>query len=54
MRYDVQYDLKKLPLVVRNKIVDTVKRSGQYYKLENQIIDVNIKTSLLISDILRG
>ena len=48
MRYDVQIDLKKLPLIKRNKIVDIVKRSRSYYKLENQVIDVDFKTAQII------
>lgn len=45
MRYEVAIDLKKVPLVKRNKIVDIVKRSGSYYKLESQIIEVDFRTA---------
>lgn len=52
MRYEVQIDLKKLPLFKRNNIVDAVKRSGDYYQLENQVISMTIKTLKKITEVI--
>lgn len=48
MLYTVAIDLKKLSLIKRNKIIDIVKSSSNYYKLENQIIEVDWKTAKVI------
>ena len=45
MRYEVQIDLKKLALQKRNLIMNIVKNSNCYYKLENQVLDVDFNTA---------
>lgn len=43
--YAVQIDLKKIALRQRNLIMSIVKRSKSYYKLENQVLDVDFNTA---------
>lgn len=43
--YAVQIDLKKIALRQRNLIMSVVKRSKSYYKLENQVLDVDFNTA---------
>ena len=52
-KYEVSIDLKKLPLTIRNKIVDFIKGSRQYYHLENQVIEIDFKTSQKLFDYLK-
>ena len=42
-KYGVSIDLKKLPLVRRNKYVDVIKRLRIYYSLEAQVISFDEK-----------
>lgn len=48
MLYNVSIDLKKLSISKRNKIMEIVKKLHVYYKLENQIVDVDWKTAKII------
>lgn len=45
---DVAIDLKKLPLGTRNKIMGIVKKCNTYYKLDNQVLEVDFKTATKI------
>jgi hypothetical protein len=44
MLFEVSIDLKKLPLVQRNKVVDLVRATRAYYTLENQVISSDLNT----------
>ena len=48
MNYSVSIDIKQLPIQQRNKIVDLVKKTRAYYKLENQIISMDFKTAYVV------
>lgn len=52
MRYDVQIDLAKLPLQTRNFIINAVKKTRSYYKLENQVLDIDFNTASKIFKLL--
>ena len=52
MKYEVAFDLKKFPLSKRNNIIGIVKRSNTYYKLENQILEVNLACAKEILSII--
>jgi len=42
--YSCSIDLKQLPLAQRNEIMFLIKKSRNYYKLENQVISTDFKT----------
>ncbi len=42
--YACSIDLKMLPLGQRNKIVDLIRKSRAYYKLESQVISTDFDT----------
>jgi hypothetical protein len=50
MKYEVQIDLKMLPLATRNKIDNIVKRSGCYYSLENQVLSFDFRTMMKMAE----
>ncbi len=48
MKYQCSIDLKQLPLIQRNKVMDIVKKSREFYSLDKQVLSVDIKCMKLI------
>lgn len=40
----ITIDLKKLPLMKRNRIMDLVHRSKRSFRLDNQILSLDLRT----------